>query len=66
MNSLLVGLDKLTVLHCRLRSRASTLNYDLFRVNLVNDPSCSCRHPCEDAALFLLWCPKYTNSRLIL
>jgi len=61
-----IGSRQSNILHCRLRDGASSLNYDLFRAHFVNDPSCSCGHPCEDEAHFLLWCPNYTNSRLIL
>ena len=60
------GVRKLSILHSRLRCYCSTLNYDLFRVNLKDDPSCTCGSPCENAFHFFFECPLYHRQRLIL
>jgi hypothetical protein len=39
---------------------------NLFRANIINDPSCTCRCPLEDAIHYLLECPLYTNARMLL
>lgn len=57
------GHRKYNILHTRLRNRASSLNYDLFRCNLVNDPSCSCGNACEPSFHFFIECPRYTLLR---
>ena len=57
------GPRKLNILHCRLRNRASPLNYDLFRSNLLGSAECRCGHPCEDSYHFFLVCPVYSNLR---
>jgi hypothetical protein len=40
----------------RLRHRSSSLNADLFRVHLANDPCCICGCAFEDAIHFILEC----------
>ena len=60
------GPRKLNILHCRLRNRASQLNYDLFRANLINSAECQCGHPCEDTYHFFITCPLYANQRTAL
>ena len=60
------GHRKANILHCRLRNRASTLNYDLFYANIILDSSCDCGHPCEDCNHFFLHCPLFHNQRLVL
>ena len=57
------GHRKLNILHSRLRHQCSSLNADLFKVNIANDPKCSCGAPYEDAIHFLLECPLYHNER---
>ena len=47
------GPRKLSVLHARLRHQCSSLNGDLARANLTNDPRCSCGAQCEDAIHYL-------------
>jgi hypothetical protein len=42
----------------------SFLNYDLSKVNIVNDASCSCGAPWEDAYHYLFTCPNYAEIRL--
>ena len=44
----------------------SSLNADLFRVNLKQNASCNCGHPCEDCIHYFLECPQYNESRLLL
>ena len=48
----------------RLRHQCSSLGADLFRANIVSDPSCACGCPLEDAIHYLLECPLYTNARM--
>ena len=42
------GSRKLSILHARLRHQCSSLNADLFRINITNDPKCQCGAPHED------------------
>ncbi|CAG2257504.1 unnamed protein product [Mytilus edulis] len=51
------------ILHTKFRHRCSHLKADLYRVNLVNDPSCECGCPLEDSIHFFLECPLYINFR---
>ncbi|KAK6183707.1 hypothetical protein SNE40_011134 [Patella caerulea] len=53
----------LNILHCRLRNKCSALNGDLFHVNLVDNPACSCGYDIENANHFLLSCSKYNMHR---
>ena len=57
------GYRKLAILFCRLRHNCSILNYDLYRCNLINDPSCSCGNPCENTFHYLFECPLYIQCR---
>jgi len=50
----------------QLRSSASLLNYDLFRVGIVADPSCRCDAALENLKHFLLDCPIYLQARTTL
>ena len=54
----------LNIIHTRLRHQSSSLGADLFRANIINDLSCTCRCPLEDAIHYLLECPLYTNARM--
>ena len=36
------GSSKLSILHARLRHQCSSLNSDLYRINITNDPKCQC------------------------
>ena len=54
---------KMTITHARLRHQCSTLNYDLFRCNLIDDPKCGCGNPCENAFHYFFECLNYTHSR---
>ena len=50
------------IYHTRLRLGCSSLNYDLFRRNLILSPRCSCGQV-ETTEHFLLLCDKYTELR---
>ena len=50
------------ILQGRLRMECSSLNSDLFRKNIVPNPSCSCGG-FESAFHFFYTCPKYTDVR---
>ena len=54
------------ITHTKIRHRCSSLNADLYRVNLVNKPNCSCGCPLEDAFHYFLECPLYINFRVAL
>ena len=60
----LVGDRKLNILHTRLRRKCSSLNSDLFRVNITNLPHCLCGNLNENAAHYLLECTRFTQQRL--
>ena len=47
-----------------LRHQCSSLGADLFRANIISNPSCACGCPLEDAIHYLLECPLYTNARM--
>jgi hypothetical protein len=57
------GSRKLSLLHARLRHQCSSLNADLFRINITNDPKCQCGAPFEDPIHYLMECPLYQNER---
>lgn len=57
------GNRKLNIILTQLRCSASFLNYDLNRVNIISDPSCSCGAKFEDSRHFFFYCPKYSNIR---
>ena len=50
---------KLNIILIQLRSSASFLNYDLFRVEIVSDPSCRCGAALDNLKHFFLDCPIY-------
>ena len=50
----------------QLRSSASVLNYDLFRVGIVADSSCRCGVALENLKHFFLDCPIYLEARTTL
>ncbi len=62
----LYGNRKLNIIHTKLRYSVSKLNYDLFRFNLCDSPSCVCGNPCENVHHYLLNCHLYNNPRLSL
>ena len=48
------GSAKLSILHARLRHQCSSLNSDLYRINITNDPKCQCGAPYEDSIHYLI------------
>ena len=60
------GPRKLNIMLTQLRSSASFLNYDLFRVGIVSDPSCLCGAAHENLKHFFLNCPIYLQARTTL
>ena len=57
------GSRKLNILHARLRHECSSLNADLFPINITNDPKCECGAPFEDSIHYLMECPLNQNER---
>ena len=60
------GPRKLNIILTQLKSSASFLNYDLFRVGIVSDPSCLCGAAHENLKHFFLNCPIYLQARTTL
>ena len=58
-----IGNRKNNILLTRLRNSCSSLNADLFRVNLTDSPSCRCGHHNEDVFHFLFQCHLYNEHR---
>ena len=56
----------MVIILTQLRNSSSFLNYDLSKVNIINDASCSCGAPREDAFQYVFTCPNYTEIRLIM
>ena len=52
-----------SILLTRLRHNCSSLNADLFRVNIVSNPTCSCGAVLEDAKHFFFECRLYTEQK---
>jgi hypothetical protein len=52
----------LNIILTQLRSSASFLNYDLFRVGTVSDKSCRCGAALESLKYFVLDCPIYLSQ----
>jgi hypothetical protein len=48
------------------KNSALFLNFDLFRVGIVSDPSCRCGAALENLKHFVLNCPIYIQARTIL
>jgi hypothetical protein len=71
-----IGPRKLNIALTQLRCFASFLNYDLFQVNIISDPSCRCganrEDSCrcganrEDSYHFFFDCSHYANMRYTL
>ena len=55
---------KLNIALTQLRCTASFLNYDLSKVNIVNDQSCICGFFREDAHHYFFECARYVNLRV--
>ena len=60
------GPRKRNIILTQLRNSYSFLNYDLSKVNIVNDAACSCGAPREDAIHYFFNCPNYTEIRRIM
>jgi hypothetical protein len=60
------GPRKLNIILTQLRSSASLLNFDLFRVGIVSDPSCRCGAALVNVKHFFLDCPIYILARTTL
>ena len=50
-------------MHAQLRMQCSNLSYHLFKLHVVDSPSCRCSYKCEDVNHYLLQCPLYANER---
>ena len=59
------GSRKLSILHARLRHQCSSLNSDLYRINITNDPKCQCGAPYEDSIHYLMECPLYQKREIV-
>ena len=58
------GKRKLQILHTRIRTGCSSLNFDLYSKNIVDSPLCTCGSGnIENADHFFLRCPLYINQR---
>ena len=57
------GSRKLSILHARLPHQCSSLNSDLYRINITNDPKCQCGAPFVDSTHYLMEFPLYQNER---
>ncbi|XP_021365288.1 uncharacterized protein LOC110458062 [Mizuhopecten yessoensis] len=60
------GSRKVNIIHCQLRNRSSSLNYDLFKAHLRDNSTCDCGNDSEDSSHFLLNCKKFDQSRNIM
>jgi hypothetical protein len=60
------GPRKLNIILIQLRNSASFLNFDLFRVGIVSDPSSRCGAALKNLKHFFLDCPIYIQARTIL
>ena len=61
----LFGNQKEQILHTRLRTNCSVLNYDLYLKNIIDSPLCRCNN-IETVKHLFLDCPTYNNQRIIL
>lgn len=61
-----IGERRLSILYARLRHNCSTLNYDLYRCNLTEDPKCNCGNPCENVFHYFFECSLYEQQRFTL
>jgi hypothetical protein len=57
------GNRKLNIIHTKLRHSVSQLNYDLYKLGIIDDSSCSCGNPCENVYHFFITCNLYINIR---
>ena len=66
LNIFFCGPRKLNIILTQLRNSASFLNFYLFRVGIVSDPSCRCGAALENLKHFFLDSPIYIHVRTIL
>ena len=59
------GERKLQILHTRIRTNCSSLNYDLHSKNMSDSPMCACGL-LENAKHYLLHCTIYTRQREVM
>jgi hypothetical protein len=57
------GPCKLNIVLTQFRCSATFLNYDLFKVNIISNPSCSCGAIREDSYHYFFECPLYSGIR---
>ena len=53
------------ILHTRLKTNCSVLNYDLYLKNIIDSPLCRCNNT-ETVKHFCLDCPIYNYQRITL
>ena len=53
------GSKRLSILHDRLRHQCSSLNSNLFRINITNESKWLCGSPFEDSIHYIMECPLY-------
>jgi len=58
-----IGNRCLNILHAKLRNNCSSLNPDLYRVNLTASPTCRCGFYRENTDHYLLHCNLYNEIR---
>ena len=61
----LFGNEKEQILHTRLRTNCSVLNYDSYGKSILDSPLCRCNN-IETVKHFFLDCPIYNNQRITL
>ena len=59
----LIGPRKLNIILTQLRCSASFLNSDLYRVNIIRNPSCQCGFEFESSYHYFFECSLYSNAR---
>ena len=58
-----IGERKYNIILTRIRHRCSNLRADLFNVNIILNPECSCGFPFETAEHYFFECGLYTEQR---
>ena len=62
-NLFFIGTRKFNIVHAQLRMNCSSLNAHLYRLHVVDSPSCACSHSMEDTSHFFFNCPLYYTER---
>ena len=60
------GDRKLSIIHARLRMKCSSLNSDLYGLNIIETKKCSCGCANENSQHYFLSCPLYYRQRILL